>query len=54
MNKIIIFNFQENKKICNIIHSITGLKNRGVKREKDTPRKQLGILGMRGSAVIVL
>ena len=41
------------EKICNIIHSITGLKNRGVKREKDTPRKQLGILGMRGSAVIV-
>ncbi len=41
------------EKICNIIHSITGLKNRGVKREKDTPRKQLGILGMGGSAVIV-
>lgn len=41
------------EKICDIIHDITGLKNRGVKREKDTPRKQLGILGMRGSSVIV-
>lgn len=41
------------EKICKTISDITGLKNRGVKREKDTPRKQLGILGMKGSAVIV-
>lgn len=39
--------------ISNRISDITGLKNRGVKREKDTPRKKLGILNMRGSAVIV-
>lgn len=40
-------------KISYRISDITGIKNRGVKREKDTPRKRLAILNMRGSAVIV-
>lgn len=39
--------------ICNIVSNISGLKNRGVKREKDTPRKKLGILRMKGGTVVV-
>lgn len=39
--------------ICELISGISGLNNRGVKKESDTPRGKLGILGMKGSAVIV-
>lgn len=39
--------------INDIISKVTGLKNRGVKREKDTPRKKLGILNLKGWAVIL-
>lgn len=39
--------------ICEIVSKHTKLKNRGVKKEGETPRKKLAILNMKGSAVIV-
>lgn len=40
------------KDICSITSAITGLKNRGVKTEAQSARGKLGILNMKGSAVI--
>lgn len=40
------------KDICDITSTITGLKNRGVKKESDSLRGKLGILNLKGSAVI--
>lgn len=40
------------KDICDITTKITGLKNRGVKKESDSARGKLGILNLKGSAVI--
>lgn len=38
--------------ICDIASKISGIKNRGVKKESDSARGKLGILNMKGSAVI--
>jgi N-acetylmuramoyl-L-alanine amidase len=40
------------KEICEITHKITGLRDRGVKKESESARGKLGILNMKGSAVI--
>jgi len=40
------------KEIVEITHKITGIKNRGVKTEAQSARGKLGILNMRGTAVL--
>lgn len=39
-------------KIATITHEITGLHNRGVKKESQSARGRLGILNMKGTAVL--
>ena len=40
------------KEIAEITHKITGIKNRGVKKESQSARGKLGILNMKGTAVL--
>lgn len=40
------------KEIAEITHKITGLHNRGIKTESQSARGRLGILNMRGTAVL--
>lgn len=40
------------KEIAEITHKITGIKNRGVKKESQSARGGLGILNMKGTAVL--